>query len=142
MRKQGGGQIYNLEGWGSDGKRRNALTVYGTTKRAVRYFTRGLADELEGESVLVGTLSPGMMVTDFLTAPMVGMEDAEPMRRIVNILGDRPQTVAEYLVGKILGNRRNHAYFVWLTTAKIIGRFLMAPFRKRDLFVGTEQEKA
>ena len=141
MRQQGVGQIYNLEGWGSDGKRRNALTVYGTTKRAVRYFTRGLADELEGESVRIGTLSPGMMVTDFLTAPMENMEDAEPMRRIVNILGDPPHTVARYLVRKILSNKRNHAHFVWLTTVKILGRFLVAPFRKRDLFADTAERR-
>ncbi len=134
MRAQGGGGIYNVEGWGSDGNRRNGLTLYGTTKRALRYFTRGLADEAEGCPVLVGTLSPGMMVTDFLTGPMKEMKDAERMRRVVNIIGDLPETVARFLVGKILANRRNHAHFVWLSGAKVMGRFLIAPFRRRDLF--------
>jgi NAD(P)-dependent dehydrogenase (short-subunit alcohol dehydrogenase family) len=134
MQAQGGGGIYSVEGWGSDGKRRNGLTLYGTTKRAIRYFTRGLADEAEGGPVLVGTLSPGMMVTDFLTDPMKEMKDAERMRRVVNIIGDRPETVARFLTGKILGNRQNHAHFVWLTGAKVMGRFLTAPFRRRDLF--------
>jgi len=178
MRAQGGGAIYNVEGWGSDGKRRDGLTVYGTTKQAVRYFTRGLADEASGDEasgdeasgdeasgndaagreaagavagsggegtaggprgrVLVGTLSPGMMVTDFLLEPMERMADAERMRRVVNILGDRPETVAGFLVAGILANRRNHAHIAWLTGAKVMGRFLGALFRgrsrRRDLF--------
>jgi NAD(P)-dependent dehydrogenase (short-subunit alcohol dehydrogenase family) len=172
MRAQGGGAIYNTEGWGSDGKRRNGLTVYGTTKQAVRYFTRGLADEAaadlaaikdtradeasvsdidgpEGSSeagaapvfrngVLVGTLSPGMIVTDFLLSPMEKMADPERMRKIVNILGDRPETVARFLVPRILANRRNGAHIAWLTGARVIRRFLAAAFipqsRRRDLF--------
>jgi NAD(P)-dependent dehydrogenase (short-subunit alcohol dehydrogenase family) len=134
MQAQGGGGIYNVEGWGSDGKRRNGLTLYGTTKRAIRYLTRGLADEAEGGPVLVGTLSPGMMVTDFLTGPMKEMKDTERMRRVVNIIGDRPETVARFLAGRILSNRKNHAHFAWLTGAKVMGRFLIAPFRRRDLF--------
>ena len=44
--------------------------------------------------------------------------------------------VARFLVGKILKNRRNHAHFVWLTGAEVMGRFLIAPFRRRDLFAG------
>jgi hypothetical protein len=75
-----------------------------------------------------------MMVTDFLTGPMKEVKDAERMRRVVNIIGDLPETVANFLVGKILANRRNHAHFVWLTGAKVMGRFLIAPFRRRDLF--------
>jgi NAD(P)-dependent dehydrogenase (short-subunit alcohol dehydrogenase family) len=138
MLDQGGGQIYNLEGWGSDGKRRNGLIIYGMTKRAIRYFTRGLADEAAEGPVLVGTLSPGMMVTDFLTGPMESMKEKDRMRRIVNIIGDRPERVARYLSRKILGNRRNHAHFVWLSSAKVMGRFLIAPFRKRDLFTGLD----
>ncbi len=78
MLAQGGGAIYNLEGWGSDGKRRGGLAVYGTSKCAIRYFTLALADEAAGTPVLVGTLSPGMMVTGFLTGPMGRMSPARP----------------------------------------------------------------
>ena len=136
MLAQGGGAIYNMEGWGSDGKRRRGLSVYGTSKCAVRYFTLALADEAAGTPVLVGTLSPGMMVTDLLTGPMGRMSEGEArrLRAILNILGDRPQTVARYLVPRILGNRRHRARFAWLTGARAMGRFLTAGLRRRDLF--------
>jgi NAD(P)-dependent dehydrogenase (short-subunit alcohol dehydrogenase family) len=175
MRAQGGGAIYNMEGWGADGKRRDGLTVYGMTKQAVRYFTRGLADEAASDAgvlkpfaepggpaaeddgaaaapddaaavmipgrVLVGTLSPGMVVTDLLLSPMEKMDDPEPMRKIVNILGDRPETVARFLVPRILANRRNRAHIAWLTGAKVMGRFLTAllkPRSRRQLWSGAK----
>jgi NAD(P)-dependent dehydrogenase (short-subunit alcohol dehydrogenase family) len=136
MLAQGGGAIYNLEGWGSDGKRRRGLAVYGTSKCAVRYFTLALADEAAGTPVLVGTLSPGMMVTGFLTGPMGRMSEGESrsLRRIVNILGDRPQTVARHLAPRILANRRHRARLAWLTGARVMARFLTAGLRRRDLF--------
>jgi NAD(P)-dependent dehydrogenase (short-subunit alcohol dehydrogenase family) len=136
MIAQGGGAIYNLEGWGSDGARRNGLTVYGTSKCAIRYFTRGLADEAAGTPVLVGSLSPGMMVTDFLTGPMRHMTESEArrLRRIVNILGDRPQTVARFLAPRVLANRRHRARIAWLTGPRAMTRFLTAGLRRRDLF--------
>jgi NAD(P)-dependent dehydrogenase (short-subunit alcohol dehydrogenase family) len=139
MLAQGGGAIYNLEGWGSDGSRRAGLTVYGTSKRAIRYFSLALADEAAGTPVLVGTLSPGMMVTDFLTGPMSRMTagEARRLRRIVNILGDRPETVARYLAPRILANRRHGARLAWLTGARVMGRFLTAGLRRRDLFAET-----
>lgn len=38
--------------------------LYGTSKRVLTYFMKGLAKEIEGTSVLVGRLSPGMMLTE------------------------------------------------------------------------------
>jgi len=138
MLAQGGGAIYNLEGWGSDGGRRAGLTVYGTSKCAIRYFSLALADEAAGTPVLVGTLSPGMMVTDFLTGPMGRMAagEARRLRRIVNLLGDRPGTVARHLAPRILANRRHRARLAWLTGARVMGRFLTAGLRRRDVFAG------
>jgi NAD(P)-dependent dehydrogenase (short-subunit alcohol dehydrogenase family) len=138
MLAQRGGAIYNMEGWGSDGKRRGGLAVYGTSKCAVRYFTLALADEAAGTPVRVGTLSPGMMVTGFLLGPLGRMSEAEArrLRRIVNILGDRPQTVARWLAPRILANRRHRARLAWLTGPRAMGRFLTAGLRRRDLFAG------
>ena len=45
MVQQGFGQIYNVEGYGSNDSMMTGLTMYGTTKRAVTYFTRSLAKE-------------------------------------------------------------------------------------------------
>jgi hypothetical protein len=44
------------------------------------------------------------------------------------------ETVAPYLVARMLENDRNGAHIEWLTTGKLMGRFLAAPFTKRDLF--------
>ena len=78
MRAQGGGAIYNMEGWGSDGKRRRGLSVYGTTKRAVRYFTRALADEASaresaGDEAFAGGEMGGGMLRRRRTPPRRGL---------------------------------------------------------------------
>jgi len=66
MTQQGFGQIYNVYGHGSNDAKVSGLHVYGTTKRAVRYFTEALINDVAGTPVHVGTLSPGIVVTDFL----------------------------------------------------------------------------
>ena len=69
MKEQGFGQIYNVEGYGSNDAMMTGLTLYGTSKRAVTYFTRSLAKEsrdLTGGRILVCRLTPGIMITDFL----------------------------------------------------------------------------
>ena len=66
MLVQGYGDIYNTEGFGSDGAVMKGLNIYGTTKRAINYVSRAFAAELQGSGVHVGLVSPGMMATDFI----------------------------------------------------------------------------
>jgi len=136
MEKQGYGRIYNMEGFGSDGTIQRKITVYGTTKRAVRYFSRSLAMEAEGTGVMVGTISPGMVITDFITSPLQNQstEEQEKTKKIFNILGDKVETVTPFLVKQMLKNNQNGARIEWLKKPKIIWRFLKSPFKKRDLF--------
>jgi NAD(P)-dependent dehydrogenase (short-subunit alcohol dehydrogenase family) len=135
MLAQGFGQLYNMEGLGSDGGRVSGLTLYGTTKYGIRYLTDSLARETRGSPVLVGALSPGMVVTDFLIRPYDDRpEEWERAKRIFNILADRVETVTPWLAEKVLANTRTGVRFSWLTRIKVIGRFLTAPFRARDLF--------
>ena len=47
MKEQGFGQIFNVEGYGSNDAMMTGLSIYGTTKRAVTYFTQALAKESE-----------------------------------------------------------------------------------------------
>ena len=131
MLAQGHGQVYNMEGFGSNGMHRPGINWYGTTKNAITYFTLGMAQELKGTQVIIGRLSPGMMVTDFIRDNEM---DIAATRKIYNILGDMPDAPACYLVHKMLHNKSNNAHFVWLGTVKIIYRFLRAVFVKRDLF--------
>lgn len=135
MLQQGSGQIFNMEGFGSNGMIRPGMSLYGTSKRAVAYYTRALAREAESSGILIGALSPGMMVTDFVKKPRDGAGSVDPQtRRIFNILGDRPGTVARFLVERMLSNQRNGVRFEWLSRSKMIWRFATANLTKRELF--------
>ena len=50
------------------------------------------------------------------------------------ILADRVETVTPWLARRVLSNQRSGALIAWLTTGKILVRFLTAPFSKRNLF--------
>ena len=135
MLKQGSGQIFNMEGFGSDGRKRFGATSYGTMKYGLRYFTQALAFEAKDKAVKVSTISPGMVVTDLL----VGNYDKnsaewQRAKKIFNILADKVETVSPFLVEKMIANTKNGAAIEWLTTPKIAWRFMTASFIKRDVF--------
>jgi hypothetical protein len=44
------------------------------------------------------------------------------------------ETVTPWLAQKVLANQRSGVRITWLTRRKVMGRFLTAPLRKRDLF--------
>lgn len=135
MLKADGGFIYNMEGLGSDGRKAPKQSYYGASKRALRYLTRAMALEVTGEQIKIGTLSPGMVATELLESSLIGTSEyIEKTKKIFNILGDRVETVAPYLVQQMLTNDRHNARIQWLTTSKIIGRFMRAPFVKRTIF--------
>jgi len=137
MLKQGHGQIWNMEGLGSNNMIQVKTILYGTTKHALTYFTKGLAKELEGTPIKIGRLSPGMMLTDFIMkAPdgsASGALEAKNFKFIFNTLGDRPETVAAFFIPRILSNTKNDAQLVWLTNFKAMTRFISAPLSKRKL---------
>lgn len=134
MLKQAHGAIYNMEGLGSDGRRVTGLTPYGTSKRAVRYFTDAFAAEVKNGPVIVGTVSPGMVLTDLtMTQIRKNPENSKRLIRIYNILANEADTVAPFLVHKMIDNTRHGAKISWLTNWKVIKRFLIAPFSKRDI---------
>ncbi len=136
MLRQGGGHVYNFEGFGSDGMVRPGLTTYGSTKRALRYFTRSLAREYQGSVVCISTLSPGIVATDMLRTETAGLtpEQLAKTRRIYNILGDRVDTVSPWLADQVLANSKHGARIAWLTPWKAASRFATARFRPRNIF--------
>ncbi len=129
MLKHGEGQIFNMEGFGSNGMMREKLTIYGTSKSAISYFTRSLAIEAKNTNIKVGTISPGMVATDLIRRSL-----DENNKKIFNILGDKVEPVAQFLTEKILANQVNDAKIQWLTKPKIIWRFVSSRFNKRDIF--------
>ena len=134
--KQGWGAFYNMEGLGSDGRKVEGLTLYGTSKRALNYLTDSLASEVKGTNVIVGALSPGMVLTDFILSRYEGKDPSEweSARKIFNILADKVETVTPYLAEQVLKNKKNGANISWLTPGKAFWRFISANFTKRDLF--------
>jgi NAD(P)-dependent dehydrogenase (short-subunit alcohol dehydrogenase family) len=137
MLNQGYGQIWNMESLGSNDMIIEQTILYGTSKRALTYFTKGLAKELENTKVLAGRLSPGMMLTDFITKSPTGeissVTQDKKFMRVFNTLGDKPETVAKFFIPRILSNTKQDAHLVWLTNRKSMKRFMVASFKKREL---------
>lgn len=135
MLKQGRGFIYNMEGLGSDGRQVRGILLYGTTKYSLAYLTRGLVKELKGTPVKIGSLSPGMVITDLLMGDYdLNSNEWQKAKSIFNILADRVETVTPWLVKKMLSNDNHGIRINWLTTPKIIWRFLTARITRRNPF--------
>lgn len=135
MIEQGAGQIYNMEGFGSGDMMRVGMTLYGTTKRATRYFTESLVEEATDLPVQICTLGPGMVVTDFMLDDLRQLpEDKREETKIVyNMLADKVETVTPFLVEEILKNDKTGAKIDWLTMEKANARFEDEYYLNRDL---------
>jgi NAD(P)-dependent dehydrogenase (short-subunit alcohol dehydrogenase family) len=135
MYRQGGGKIFNMEGFGSNGMVRPAISVYGTTKYGVRYLTKALAAEMQGTPVKVCYLSPGIVITDLLVPPPEKRDaNWERSKKILNLLADTVETVTPFLVEGMLAVKEGGEAVRWLTPRKIIGRKLASYVKPRDVF--------
>ena len=77
------------------------------------------------------------MITDFITNALGGEEKIalpEKTKKFYNIVGDHPDVVADFLVREILKNTKNNVHIQWLTGAKVMWKFMTAPFNKRVFF--------
>jgi len=130
-----GGKIFNMEGFGSNGMVRPAVSVYGSTKRALRHFTKSMAAELQGTAVKVCYLSPGIVITDLLVPPPDQRGPGwEKSKQILNLLADTVETVTPFLVEGMLNVKEGGEAVRWLTPRKILRRKIASIFRKRDVF--------
>jgi NAD(P)-dependent dehydrogenase (short-subunit alcohol dehydrogenase family) len=135
MLAQGGGFIYNLYGFGSTGMMRTGLSIYGSTKRAVNYFTEAMVKELASTPVKMGSLSPGMVITDLVSEQYKDRpEEFEKAKQIFNLLGDRVENVTPQLVDAILANDKSGANIRHMSTPRMMTRMITGKLRKRDLF--------
>ncbi len=135
MRKQEkGGAVYVFEGFGSNGMTAPGLTPYGSTKRAITYLAQSLAKEVRGTNVIVGALSPGIVITDMsMLAAGRDSKRAAQARKVYNILGDKVERVTPWLVDKVLANRKNGASIRWLTRLRSAGRFFCPVYHRRNI---------
>jgi len=133
--QQGGGLIYNMEGFGSNGMMTPGMSLYGASKFALTYFNKALLAETGDGPVKICYLSPGIVLTDLLKRDMGSNDpkDWERTKRVYNILADRVETVTPWLADGILRNDKAGGRVAWLTGQKAGARFFMSLFRKRQL---------
>lgn len=136
MQVQGYGQIFTTEGYGSNDMMRTGFSVYGATKRAVRYFTEALVQEAENLPVQIGRISPGMVVTDFMIDGMRSLppDHLETFKAMYNLMADPVETVAPLLADGVLTGTATGTVIAWLTEDKIQERFNSGEYAGRDLF--------
>ena len=109
--------------------------MYGTSKYSLRYFTDCLVKEARSTPLVIGALSPGMVVTEMITGQyQYRPEEWERFKRVLNLLAERPETVAPWLAQRILENQKSGVRIAWLTKRRLWGRMLTAPFKRRNLF--------
>ena len=128
-----GGWVYNTERFRPDGMTRPVLTLYGTVKRAITYFTGSAIKEFKGSKVKIGYLNPGIVMTD------LGMGDTKKLpkeerrkKRFLMLIRDTIEDVTADLVARVLSNTDHGKRIAWMTKLKLLGRVLASPFIKRD----------
>lgn len=130
FKEQGHGLVLNMEGFGSDGRMLNKLSLYGTSKRAVQYFSKSVSKELKGSGIRIGILSPGMVRTDFLTDSATRGDTSEQRRtqKIFDILAEDLDLVTGFLVKKILKSSKHYDRIVFLTPRRMIPKIVRLMF--------------
>src|SRR3546814_10561612 len=87
---------------------------YSTTKRAVQFLTQSLVGEVRGLPVLVGAISPGLVMTDgFLREHARLPHGPERMarERWVNVIGDHVERSEEHTSELQSLMRTSYAFF-------------------------------
>jgi len=135
MTQQGHGQIWLMEGYGSDGMSGAGMVSYGATKRGVNYLIKALHKDAKDTGVQICALSPGIVVTDLLIGDYdLSSDEWKKTKKIMNILADKVETVTPWLAENVLKTDKSGARVAWLTKGKAFKRFAGASFNKRDLF--------
>ena len=126
MTKQGFGKIFNMEGFGSNGRIMDKLGLYGTTKRAVNYFSKTVSKEMIGGLVQLGILSPGMVRTDFLKGAQEirTPKEAKQFKKVYDILAENPDVVTKFLVNRMLRSTKHYDRIEFLTKGKLFIKIL------------------
>lgn len=139
MQRQGGGKLYlTLGGGGASGRVVPGMTVYSTTKRAVKYLALSLVKErreAKDDSILIGTISPGVNITEGMVRELQALPDADRARalRQLNFIGEEVETTTPWIVERILAGTRQGNDITWLTTGRMLGRAVSMLFSKRDV---------
>lgn len=139
LQQQGGGKFYlTLGGGGGTGRLVPGMTVYSTTKRAVKYLFKSLLKERKEaqDNILLGTISPGINITEGMLREMAKLSPEARQRGLkqLNFIGDHVETTTPWIIERVLTDNRQGNEITWLSSARLAGRALSALFgRKRDV---------
>lgn len=132
--EQGFGALYNVEGYGANGKMNNVmgLSIYGTSKAGLHFFNQCLAQEAEETGIITGALQPGMVLTDLITGRYANKPvEWQRVSKIFAIVASRVEDVSEWMAVKILQNNKNGAYLNYSNPFRMLQRFLIPSRRPR-----------
>jgi short-subunit dehydrogenase involved in D-alanine esterification of teichoic acids len=107
-------------------KRGCSVTISGHTQQGLEDALARMAGKAPAERIFGHPCD----VTDYNQVQQL-WEKAKP---ILNIIAERPETLAPVLVEKILKNKKNGVTIRYSSPARLLVKFFIAPFRKRDLF--------
>ena len=138
FRKQGSGRLYNMLGGSFDGKRlTKGMGVYSSTKASINVLTKYLASENKNTNIIVGAISPGILITEnWLNEQQRLMpEEWNRIKPMVNMICDHVETATPWITEQIIQNTTNGRRIAWLTIWKIIRRIVDVKLlrKKRDL---------
>ena len=140
FRKQGNGNLYNVLGGSFQGKQLTpGMGVYSSTKSAINRLTTYIESENKDmPEIIVGSISPGVLITENFFAEQKHLDQAEweANKPILNILCDYVETAVPWLTDEVLKNKKTGKRIAWLTGGEIAKRFMKAKLlgQKRDLF--------
>jgi NAD(P)-dependent dehydrogenase (short-subunit alcohol dehydrogenase family) len=130
-KQENGGHIFTFEGAGSDGRINADLSIYGTSKYGLSYFTNALAKQMKNSNIGIHAIQPGMVITDLL----IGGKDLPlATKNIFNILAEESSVVAEYIVPRVCKIEGNNQAIRFLTPFGVMWRFLTFFMRKNRFF--------
>jgi NAD(P)-dependent dehydrogenase (short-subunit alcohol dehydrogenase family) len=113
MASSGQGMLVNIYGNGSFLRPASPTGLYGATKAWLTSFTRSLSKEVKGTGIQILGFSPGMLLTDMLTNPIVVGERGREMMKnfdfVLRFLAKSPKYAADELVKTISNDRREFA---------------------------------
>lgn len=130
FRRQDHGALFMMQGLGGKGPVLNGAALHGASKAGVGYLTRVLIKEAKQKPYMVGSLSPGIVVTELSTGSDPAKLPAST-RAFIDKVADPPETVAPWLVDGMLKAKRNGIRINWLTTPKLLFRLVAAPLLNR-----------
>ncbi len=124
--KQGKGKLFNMEGYGSNGRSMENMVLYGSSKRTVNYFTQAIVKEIKNPNIKIGAINPGMVRTDFLNKGRKhnNVSSKKQFEKAYKYIAEDVDKVTQILAVKILSANKKYNTVKYLSSGKIMLKVL------------------